>query len=137
MNKPTITHPFRNPRHLLLAAVMTLGLLSISSPVLAADPLNVDWVSLNLNSDQSTQINQLEGEWKRLCGQLLPQVERDKADLMRELSSPNPDQGKIQELQRRIQANKSKLQEAAMTTFLKKKQQLTPDQRSRLQMKFH
>src|SRR5690349_18667858 len=112
-------------------SALLLAFLLASGVALAADKIN--WGSLNLTQQQQQNINQLEDQWSQTCASTMPQIEADKAELMKHLNSPNGDQAKVLMLQNRISANKAKLQSASLQVFLKKKQQLNPDQRSQLQ----
>ncbi|MEB3286157.1 MAG: hypothetical protein VKJ04_01500 [Vampirovibrionales bacterium] len=112
--------------------IVSAGLLLGGSPAFASHP-DVDWGGLNLSSQQSQQINQVEAQWKVTAGQIIPQIKQDKSELLRLLNSPNGDQRRIMELQGRINSNKSRLHNAAMQSYLKKKEYLSPDQQQQLQ----
>ena len=92
----------------------------------------VNWESLNLSPDQTKNINQYEYEWENTYTQVAPEIDHDKQDLMRELGAPNPDHGRVMQLQNRISQNKQRLQNTSMSVYLKKKQQLNDDQKDKL-----
>ncbi len=118
---------------LALISVITIGLAGGFSPALAEDGIDVNWASLNLNSNQSTQINAYESEWQKTCAELMPQIESDKSQLMKLMNSPSADEEQIMALQQRISKNKTTLQNKAMQIYLKKKHQLDPNQQKGLQ----
>ena len=112
----------------LLACIAGLSFVS----VFAVSP-DVNWSSLNLTTDQSEHINQVDAQWRTTASQLMPQLQDDKSELVKLLNSPNTDQQKIMDLQNRINTNKSQLQNAAMQSYLKKKDYLNPEQQQQLQ----
>lgn len=93
---------------------------------------HIDWSSLNLSPGQQKNINQYESQWEQTYQQLSPQIDKDKQDLMHELDSPNPDRGRVMQLQSRIDQNKAQLQSASMNAYIKKKQELNDDQKEKL-----
>jgi len=105
-------------------------LLILSMP-LAALARDVNWASLNLNSQQETQLNQLENNWEKTHDEVSVQIERDTAELRQIL--PTGDTQRIRQLQTRITMNKMYLMNQSMETFLKKRDMLSPDQRQQLQ----
>ena len=112
--------------------VVTGMLILVAAPwSWAADP-QVDWASLNLTSEQASSLSEYESEWKDTCAQVLPEIKRDKDELMRLLNSPNGDPNRIMQLHSQIKANEMKLQHAAMRTYLKKKNTLSPGQQKQL-----
>lgn len=108
------------------------GMLLYTSPALANSD-KFDWGTLNLSSEQSQQINQAEAEWKTTASEVIPQIQHDRAELLNLLNSPGGDQKKMMELQDRISSNKTKLQNAAMQSYLKKREHLNVDQQQQLQ----
>lgn len=112
-------------RVLAMALVITM----LAATVFAEE---IDWGSLELDPSQQSHMQQVESEWRQLCAELLPRIKRDREELKRLLNSPNADQHQILQLQQRISDNKQKLDQAALHTFLKKKQQLRPEQRRKL-----
>lgn len=128
---------YRNNAHSSLLRLMptvlpaVLLLMVFIAPISFAQDIN--WASLNLSSQQRSTMTQYESEWERLCAQLLPQIDRDKTELMSLLNSPNSDPQRIMELKKRISDNKSKLENKSLEVFLNKKKQLSPDQLQKLQ----
>ncbi len=119
----------------LLSLMLVSSLLLISLTASAwAQQVDVRWDTLNLTPDQSSRIRQLDDQWQDTAGNVIPQIKKDKEELVRLLNSPNSDSRRILELQNRINGNKTRLQQAAMQTFLQKKQQLNNDQRMMLKM---
>ena len=108
------------------------GMLFCMLPALANSD-KFDWGALNLSSEQSQQINQAEAEWKTTAAEVIPQIQQDRAELLNLLNSPGSDQKKMMELQERISSNKTKLHNAAMQSYLKKREYLNADQQQQLQ----
>lgn len=95
----------------------------------------VNWNELNLSPQQSSQIHALEMNWERTHQRITREIEQDQASIKRLLPSGN--RTKIQDLQRRIMKNKMYLMNQSTETFMKKREQLNPDQQSRLKRMFH
>lgn len=91
----------------------------------------INWQTLNLTPQQSTQMQTLEEGWHKIHQNLSVQIQRDMAELKTIL--PTGDSQKIRELQTRIMTNKTYLMNESMDTFLKKREMLSPEQRSQLQ----
>ncbi len=91
----------------------------------------IKWQTLNLTPQQSTQMQSLEEGWHKIHQNLSVQIQRDMAELKTIL--PTGDSQKIRELQTRIMTNKTYLMNESMDTFLKKREMLSPEQRSQLQ----
>ncbi|WP_303673490.1 Spy/CpxP family protein refolding chaperone [Vampirovibrio chlorellavorus] len=91
----------------------------------------INWQVLNLTPQQSTQMQTLEDGWHKVHQNLSTQIQRDMAELKTIL--PTGDSQKIRELQTRIMTNKTYLMNESMDTFLKKREMLSPEQRSQLQ----
>ncbi|MBY0404849.1 MAG: hypothetical protein K2X66_13190 [Cyanobacteria bacterium] len=98
-----------------------------------ADPGRVEWTNLDLNGQQQGEISRVESQWQKTYAELSPQIQRDKSELQKLLSAPQPNESRIKELQKRIQVNEQKLRDEATRTFLTKKGTLTPNQKVRLQ----
>ncbi len=92
---------------------------------------NINWEGLNLSPQQESQIHQLEDSWEKTHEQVSVQIERDTAELRAIL--PTGDIQRIRLLQNRITSNKMYLMNQSMDTFLKKRDALTPTQRTELQ----
>lgn len=106
----------------------SLVLLTIPASALARD---LNWDSLNLSPHQETQINRLENNWEKTHQEVNAQIAKDMAEMKTLL--PTGDTQRIRQLQTRITTNKMYLMNESMDTFLKKRDTLTPVQRSQLQ----
>lgn len=125
-------------RMAVIALMIPAGLLSLSAlaqPV--AQQVNVRWDALNLSTDQSTHMHDIEDQWQNTASNLIPQINQDKDELMKLLNSSNGDSARVLELQNRIAENKGKLQKAAMQAFLKKREELDANQRQMLQLQMN
>lgn len=91
----------------------------------------LNWSSLNLTSQQETQMNQLENNWEKNHRDVSSQIDKDMAELKKIL--PTGDTQQIRQLQNRIMSNKMYLMKESMDTFLRKRDMLTPPQRVQLQ----
>lgn len=116
----------------LLALLVVSGLVFNTAAAERQDKY-VNWTTLNLNPSQSQEINRIESQWKDTASEVIPQIKQDKAELMQLLNSPDSNQQRIMELQNRINTNKMRLQNAAMQSYLRKKEQLNSEQKSQLQ----
>lgn len=103
-------------------------IISAAVPALARD---INWNSLNLTPQQETQMERLEDNWEKTHHEVNAQIERDMAELKTLL--PTGDSQRIRQLQGRIMTNKMYLMNESMDTFLKKRDMLTPVQRTQLQ----
>lgn len=111
---------------MVLGAAVTTGFLFSM-----AHAGEINWQTLNLTPQQSTQMQTLEEGWHKIHRNLSAQIQRDMAELKAIL--PTGDSQKIRELQTRIMTNKTYLMNESMDTFLKKREMLSPEQRSQLQ----
>jgi Spy/CpxP family protein refolding chaperone len=116
----------RNQAGMVLRTVLVAG--SLFSMAHAGE---INWQILNLTPQQSTQMQTLEDGWHKVHQNLSAQIQRDMAELKTIL--PTGDSQKIRELQTRIMTNKTYLMNESMDTFLKKREMLSPEQRSQLQ----
>jgi Spy/CpxP family protein refolding chaperone len=108
--------------------LLTFTFLAVPTFGLARD---IQWESLNLTPQQESQIHQLENNWEKTHQTVSAQIEKDMEELKTLL--PTGDTQRIRQLQTRITANKMYLMNESMDTFLKKRDMLTPGQRSQLQ----
>lgn len=76
-------------------------------------------------------MDRLENNWEKTHHEVSAQIERDMAELKTLL--PSGDTQRIRQLQARIMTNKMYLMNESMDTFLKKRNMLTPAQRTQLQ----
>lgn len=109
---------------LMLGCLMAMGI----SDALAGE---IKWDTLNLTPQQETQMDDLESSWQKVHHDVSVQIERDTAELKTIL--PTGDSKKIRELQTRIMNNRTYLMNESMDTFLRKREMLSPAQRSQLQ----
>lgn len=135
MNFKVFSQPVRNQIslarlfHRVGGSILASSLLmTVAAPVLARD---INWNSLNLTPQQETQMERLEDNWEKTHHEVSAQIERDMAELKTLL--PTGDTQRIRQLQSRIMTNKMYLMNESMDTFLKKRDMLTPVQRSQLQ----
>lgn len=91
----------------------------------------IKWGNLNLTPQQETQMDDLESDWQKVHHDVSVQIERDTAELKTIL--PTGDSQKIRQLQNRIMNNRTYLMNESMDTFLRKREMLSPAQRSQLQ----
>lgn len=91
----------------------------------------IRWNNLNLTPQQESQMGDLENSWQKVHHDVSVQIERDTAELKQIL--PTGDSKKIRELQTRIMNNRTYLMNESMDTFLRKREMLSPAQRSQLQ----
>lgn len=91
----------------------------------------IKWDNLNLTPQQETQMDDLESGWQKVHHDVSAQIERDTAELKTIL--PTGDSQKIRQLQNRIMNNRTYLMNESMDTFLRKREMLSPAQRSQLQ----
>jgi Spy/CpxP family protein refolding chaperone len=115
----------------LFARVILYSITLISIPAIPALARDLNWDSLNLSPQQENQINRLENNWEKTHQEVNAQIEKDMAELKTLL--PTGDTQRIRQLQTRITTNKMYLMNESMDTFLKKRDMLTPVQRSQLQ----
>ncbi len=111
------------------ASLLSALLLVTMAPGALAREIN--WDGLNLNSQQESQINQLEDGWEKTHEEVSSQINRDMAELKQIL--PTGDTLRIRQLQNRITTNKMYLMNQSMETFLRKRDTLSPTQRQQLQ----
>jgi Spy/CpxP family protein refolding chaperone len=110
----------------LLSAVVLLG-----TTAALCEARQIDWDTLNLSPQQETQMQHLEGNWQKTHQEVNTQIEKDMEE-MKDLLLTGDSQ-RIRQLQSRISTNKMYLMNESTDTFLKKRDILTPAQRSQLQ----
>jgi SMC interacting uncharacterized protein involved in chromosome segregation len=93
---------------------------------------SIHWDTLNLTAEQQSEIERLESQWRKVYGEVYPQIQRDKNELRRLLNSVQCDDRQVMEIQERIQTNEQRLRQEATRTFLNKKGQLNQTQKMRL-----
>jgi Spy/CpxP family protein refolding chaperone len=119
-------NPISKGSSLLLASFIIL--LIPTQPSLAKE---IHWDDLNLTPQQESQIQNLETNWEKTHQEVSGQIEKDMAELKTLL--PSGDTQRIRQLQTRISTNKMYLMNESMDTFLRKRDMLTPAQRTQLQ----
>ncbi len=93
----------------------------------------VDFNALGLTPSQQTQINNYENKWRQTYTKLHPEVEQDRTRLRQLINDPNADEGQVMMIQSRLQRNEERLRNEATHIFMKKKSQLNPEQKRKLQ----
>lgn len=93
----------------------------------------IDWKQLNLNADQSKQIQVYESQWTQDYNQIKPVITEEQRKLQRMLESHNPDAIEVMALQQSIARKKEQLNQAATANYLKKRQVLTEHQQHQLE----
>jgi Spy/CpxP family protein refolding chaperone len=126
VNNPALPSPNRLGASILLISFMIL--LTPAQSVLAKD---INWDSLNLTPQQETQMQNLETNWEKTHQEVSSQIDKDMQELKTLL--PTGDTQRIRQLQTRISNNKMYLMNESMDTFLRKRDMLTPMQRTQLQ----
>ncbi len=88
----------------------------------------IDWSKLELSPQQSNQVQQLEQQWYKESGEILPQIREEQLKLQKLLAEHNPDSMQIVGLQQSIARRKEQLNLAAMQNYLSKKKLLNDKQ---------
>jgi len=122
------THSFSFHRH--LGHWGLLGALIVLSAAACCEARPINWETLNLSPQQEVQMQRLENNWQKKHQEVNSQIERDTLE-MKELL-PTGDTQRIRQLQSRISTNRMYLMNESMDTFLKKRDMLTPGQRTQL-----
>jgi hypothetical protein len=123
--KPNVSFVF------VLRFVVMILTVWVTQFKLNANATDVNWKELNLSPQQSSQINSLELNWEKNHQRLTHEIHQDQTAIKQLLLTG--DREKIQTLQRRIMKNKMDLMNQSTETFMKKREQLNPDQQLRLQ----
>ena len=117
----------------LLLCLATFGLLTpLMSLAVAKEHPAIDWAVFNLNTQQRSNIQQLEGQWKQTYQQIYPIIMQDQKKLKTLLSEPDADETQVMMLQQQIHEHENRLRQKATQTYLKKKRLLTPQQQKKL-----
>ncbi len=133
LNVPVSVPPtlIKRPWRLLSAPVLLGALFVVMGTAWAGDS-SIHWDTLNLTAEQQSEIERLESQWRKVYGEVYPQIQRDKNELRRLLNSVQCDDRQVMEIQERIQTNEQRLRQEATRTFLNKKGQLNQTQKMRL-----
>ncbi|MBS1993792.1 MAG: hypothetical protein JSS83_24920 [Cyanobacteria bacterium SZAS LIN-3] len=125
---------------LSLAAGMAMD-VSQSNPCLAQESANppccIDWNKLTLSPAQSSQIKQLDQQWYRESGEIIPLIKDDQSKLQRALADHNADPVQVMTLQQSVARRKEQLNSIAMQNFLAKKKVLDEGQKKQLEDMVH
>lgn len=113
-----------------LVTGLTLSESSYANPMGKRSP--IQWQQLQLKPQQKQAIQSLDKEWQETYSNIQPKIEMDRSKLRQMLSKPAPDENQVMEIQHRLQKNSDSLHAEATRIFMKKKQQLTPQQRQQL-----
>jgi len=117
--------------------------ISQSNPCLAQDTgaapgqCCIDWNRLNLTPAQSNQLKQLEQQWFRESGEIIPQIRDDQNKLQKALADHNADPVQVMTLQQAVARRKEQLNSLAMQNFLAKKKVLDDGQKKQLEDMVH
>lgn len=111
--------------------ISLFSLLMICGAPALSEAKQIDWDTLNLTPQQENQMQHLENNWEKTHQEVNSQIEKDMAEMKQIL--PTGDTQRIRQLQTRISTNKMYLMNESMDTFLKKRDMLSPSQRSQLQ----
>lgn len=127
----TVSHPILFGPIRMGTAVLLISLIILIVPAQPGLAAEIHWDNLNLTPQQETQMENLESNWEKTHQEVSSQIEKDMAELKTLL--PTGDTQRIRQLQTRISNNKMYLMNESMDTFLRKRDMLTPAQRTQLQ----
>ncbi len=97
----------------------------------------INWQRLNLNQQQTQQIQTLESQWNHDYMQIQPAIVDEQHKLARLLSDPRSDPLEIIALQQSIARKKELLRATATTNYLRKRQLLNEEQQHNLEDMIH
>lgn len=104
------------------------------APCLAqAQDRGLDWKKLNLNTQQSQQIQNLEQDWNGKYMQIQPQIQDHQRKLARLLVDPKSDSLEIMSTNQTLTRLKEQLRNEATTNYLRKRAILNQDQQHQLE----
>jgi Spy/CpxP family protein refolding chaperone len=119
----------------LLSISLLVILRCFDLPALCQDEhVAVGWSKLNLNSQQSKRIQELEEQWRRDYGELKPAIAEDQRRIGKLLGDHNLDPVEIMALQSSLSRKKEQLSALALSNYLKKREVLTDNQRRTLEI---
>jgi len=111
--------------------------VSQSNPCLAQDAANppccIDWNKLSLTPAQSNQIKQLDQQWFKESGEIIPQIREEQSKYQKALADHNADPVQVMTLQQAVARKKEQLNSIAMQNFLAKKKVLDDAQKKQLE----
>ena len=112
----------------------------ICAPVYADDDhvpvkqhCSVDWGRLNLNPQQTSQIQTLEQDWAHKYNDLHPVIVEDQQKLQKMLADHSSDPVEVMSLQQTIARKREQLNGMATANYLKKRQLLNETQQFTLE----
>lgn len=122
----------RTKRYQTIALALTITLVS----ALGADAQEcrgVDWKKLNLSSQQSQQIKQLEQEWNSKYMKIQPDILDHQRKLQKLLLDPKSDPLEIMSTNQSVFRLKEQLRNEATANYLRKRAVLNQDQQHQLE----
>lgn len=119
---------------LSLSLPTALFLLSLEPAYCQAERPTVDWSKVNLNAQQSKQIQELEKQWRHDYTQVQPALAEEQKKLARLLGEHDSEPVEIMALQTSIARKREQLSALAMANYLKKRQVLTETQQRTLEI---
>jgi hypothetical protein len=128
-------HANRRAGATLMAAVFTVCLTSSANAQPGPDSAHrcVDWKRLNLSTQQSQSITQLDDYWHAKYQHVQPQIMESQKKLERLLSDSKSDPLEIMATQQNIARLKEQLRNEATTNYLRKRAVLNEGQQHQLE----
>lgn len=118
----------------LRATYAFLLILGLSAAAWAGERhCSIDWTRLNLTAAQKQQIEQVEAQWQKEYSDIEPALLEEREKLRRMLSEHECDPIEVMRTQDSIMRKDSQLKQAAMRTYLKKRQVLNENQQHNLE----
>lgn len=121
--------PFWNQQFYFLSlALLLIVSVGQNSAYAQEERLALDWSKLDLNPQQSKQIQELDGEWQHEYEQIKPSLIEDQKQLARLLTTHHSDGVEIMTVQSSVSQKQDKLAALAIASYLKKRQVLNENQ---------
>lgn len=95
---------------------------------------NIDYEKLDLSSDQSVKVQQLDQQWFEYYQKSHPKIQEMQQELKKLMSSPKSDPTELIMMQQKIDQENSKLKSFAISIWAKKKELLSDPQKEKLQL---
>src|SRR5277367_2442799 len=122
---------------IIASCCSSVSVILLSLPALAdGGHCKFHWERLNLNAQQTQQIQALEQQWEHTHDELAPAI-ADEQQLMMKKLGQHCDQLEIISLHNSIDTKQRQLRSAAFMTLLKKKAVLNEDQRRSFEDMWH